>query len=296
MNKVMLTCAVTGNLTRPEHTPHLPITPQQIAESCLAAAEAGAAVVHIHVRNPEDGSPSMKLEHYAEVCERIREQNQSLIINLTTGPGGRYVPDADDPKIAAPETSLLPPRERIQHVLELKPDICTLDLNTMNSGDMVVMNTRPNTRIMAEAMLEVGVRPEIELFNAGDQVLANEMIAAMPFVAPTLFSFVLGVKYSWPATPETIQLARSLLPPDAVWTAFGIGRHEFPMVAQSVLMGGHIRVGLEDNIYISKGKLAASNADLCQKAARIVDDLGYELASADEARAMLQIPQGGSPH
>lgn len=287
MHKVILTCAVTGNLTRPEQTPHLPITPQEIAESSLAAAGAGAAIVHIHVRNPRDGSPSMEVEHYREVCQRIRAQDKELILNLTTGQGGRYVPDANDPKIAAPETSLLPPLQRIQHVLELRPEICTLDLNTMNSGDMIVMNTRPNTRIMAEAMLEAGVKPEIELFNAGDQVLANEMLTNMPFGSPPLFSFVLGVKYAWPAALETIQLAKSLLPQGAQWTAFGVGRWEFPMVAQSVLMGGHIRVGLEDNIFLRKGVLAQSNAELCGKAARIVDDLGYDLATASEARALL---------
>ena len=287
MHKVILTCAVTGNLTRPDQTPYLPITPKQIADDCLAAAAAGAAIVHIHVRNPEDGTPSMAVAHYAEVCERIRAQNRELILNLTTGQGGRYVPNPDDPKVAAPETSLLPPLQRMQHVLELKPDICTLDLNTMNSGDMIVMNTRPNTRIMAEAMLAAGVKPEIELFNAGDQVLANEMVSAMPFAAPPLFSFVLGVKYSWPATLETVQLAKSLLPPGSLWTAFGIGRHAFPMVAQSVMMGGHIRVGMEDNIFIRKGVLAQGNADLCKKACRIVDDLGYEMATAREARATL---------
>ena len=289
MHNVILTCAVTGNLVRPEQTPYLPVTPKEIADSCLAAAEAGAAIVHIHVRHPEDGSPSMAVEHYAEVCERIREQNRELILNLTTGLGGRYVPDPEDPKVAAPETSLLPPLARIQHVLALRPEICTLDLNTMNSGDMIVMNTRPNTRIMAEAMLDTGVKPEIELFNAGDQVLANEMLETMPFGAPPMFSFVMGVKYSWPAALETIQLARSMLPAGAQWTAFGVGRTEFQMVALSVLMGGHVRVGMEDNIFLSKGVLAKSNAELCAKACRIVTDLGYSLAGPVEARELLNL-------
>ncbi|NIB42475.1 3-keto-5-aminohexanoate cleavage protein [Pseudomaricurvus alkylphenolicus] len=288
MRNVILTCAVTGNLTRPDQTPYLPISPKQIAEACLGAAEAGAAVVHIHVRYP-DGSPSMEVAHYGEVVERIREQNRSLIINLTTGQGGRFVPDAEDPKIAAPETQLLPPLERIQHVLELKPEICTLDLNTMNSGDMIVMNTRPNTRIMAEAMLAAGVKPEIEIFNGGDMVLANEHVANLGIASPVMYSFVMGVKYSWPAMLETIQLGKSMLPENALWTAFGIGRHEFPVVAQSVLMGGHIRVGMEDNLFIEKGVLAKSNAELCEKACRIVRDLGYEIASAETARDMLKL-------
>jgi uncharacterized protein (DUF849 family) len=287
MSRIILTCAITGNLTRPEQTPFLPITPAQIADSSLEAAEAGAAIVHLHVRNPRDGSPSMELEHYAEVCQRIRAHNPDLILNLTTGQGGRYVPDADDPSVAAPGTSLCPPLERIGHVLALRPDICTLDLNTMNSGDMIVMNTRPNTRIMADAMLAAGVKPEIELFNPGDQVLANELTAELPFPSPLLYSFVLGVKYGWPALPDVIQFARSQVPAGSLWTAFGVGRYSFPMVAQSVLLGGHVRVGMEDNIYLGKGILARSNAELCSKAARIVADLGFDLASPLEARAML---------
>jgi len=288
MRNVILTCAVTGNLTKPDQSPYLPITPKQIADASLEAAEAGAAIVHLHVRYP-DGSPSMEIDHYGEVVERIRSQNKSLIINLTTGQGGRFVPDRDDPKIAAPETQLLPPLQRIQHVLELKPEICTLDLNTMNSGDMIVMNTRPNTRIMAEAILEAGVKPEIEIFNAGDMVLANEHVASLGIDKPVMYSFVMGVKYSWPATLETIQLGKSLLPDNALWTAFGIGRAEFPMVAQSVLMGGHIRVGMEDNLFLEKGVLAKSNAELCSKACRIITDLNYEIASAEMAREMLNL-------
>jgi len=288
MRNVILTCAVTGNLTKPDQSPYLPITPKQIADASLEAAEAGAAIVHLHVRYP-DGTPSMEMDHYGEVVERIRSQNPSLIINLTTGPGGRFVPDQNDPKIAAPETQLLPPMQRIQHVLELKPEICTLDLNTMNSGDMIVMNTRPNTRIMAEAMLKAGVKPEIEIFNAGDLVLANEHVASLGIDTPVMYSFVMGVKYSWPAMLETIQLGKSLLPDNALWTAFGIGRTEFPMVAQSVLMGGHIRVGMEDNLFLEKGVLAKSNAELCSKARRIITDLNYEIATAEMAREMLNL-------
>ena len=292
MRDVILTCAVTGNLTRPEQTPHLPITPKEIADACLEAAEAGAAIVHIHVRH-SDGKPSMEFDHYADVVERIRAQNEGLILNLTTGPGGRFVPDKTDPKVAAPETSLLPPLERIQHVLKLKPEICTLDFNTMNSGDMVVMNTRPNTRLMAEAILAAGVKPEIEIFNPGDMILANEHADALGFGSPRMYSFVMGVKYSWPASIETIQSGKSMLPEGALWTGFGIGRHEFPMVAQSVLMGGHIRVGMEDNIFLEKGVLAKSNAELCTKACRVVDDLGFGIASVATARKMLGLVNAG---
>lgn len=287
MRDVILTCAVTGNITKPDQTPHLPITPLQIAQSCLEAADAGAAIVHIHVRHPENGRPSMEIAHYREVVERIRERNEDLILNLTTGPGGRYVPDPENPRQAAPGTSLLPPLQRVGHISELRPDIATLDLNTMNSGDQVVMNTPRNTRIMAEAILASGAKPEIEIFNPGDLVLARDHLAKLRFPDPVMFSFVLGVKYGWPAQLESIALGKNLLPPGAVWSVFGVGPHSFPMVALAALMGGHARVGLEDNIYLEKGVLARSNAALCEKAARILTDLGFRLASAAGARGML---------
>jgi uncharacterized protein (DUF849 family) len=287
MREVILTCAVTGNITKPEQTPHLPITPAQIAQACLEAADAGAAIVHVHVRHPEDGRPSMETAHYREVVERIRARNAELILNLTTGPGGRYIPDAENPRQAAPGTSLLPPLERVGHVSELCPDIATLDLNTMNSGDQVVMNTPRNTRIMAEAILAAGAKPEIEIFNPGDLVLARDHLAKLRFADPVMFSFVLGVKYGWPAHLESIALGKSLLPPGAVWSAFGVGPHSFPVVALAALMGGHARVGLEDNIYLEKGILARSNAALCEKAVRILTDLGFSIASAASARDTL---------
>lgn len=287
--KVMLTCAVTGNITRPEQTPALPITPAQIAQSCLDAAAAGAAAVHIHVRDPETGRPSMDDALYAEVVERIRDRNSDLIINLTTGLGGRFVPTPEDPKTAAPGTSLVRPEARVTHISRLQPDIATLDLNTMNSGGDVVINTPYTTDVMAAAILAAGSKPEIELFNAGDLVLAEELLKKRDFGTPTLFSFVMGVKYGWPASVETLQLGKSMLPTDAIWTAFGIGRHMFPTVAMSVLMGGHVRVGLEDGIYIDRGTLAPSNAALCEKAMRIVRDMGGEMMTPTEARTMLAL-------
>lgn len=297
MADVILTCAVTGNITRPDQTPHLPITPRQIADACLEAADAGAAIVHIHVRHPDDGRPSMEVGHYQEVVELITARNRDLILNLTTGPGGRFVPDARDPKVAAPGTSLLPPLARVPHVSALKPEICTLDLNTMNSGDQVVINTPRNTRVMAEAMLAAGSKPEIEIFNPGDLVLARDLMRQVPMPEPAMVSFVLGIKYGWPASVESIQLGKSLLPPGAVWTAFGVGAASFPMVALSALMGGHARVGLEDNIYLEKGELAPSNAALCAKAARILKDLGFGLASPEAARQRLGLsPRSAAIH
>ncbi len=286
MRDVILTCAVTGSLTRPEQTPHLPITPEQIADSALEAAEAGASIAHIHVRN-SDGSPSMALEHYREVIQRIRSENSDLILNITTGPGQRYRPDPKDPKIAAPGTTLVPPLARVEHIQDIKPAVCTLDLHTMNAGDEVVMNTPTTTRVMAESILDVGTKPEFEIFNAGDLVMANELISSLPFPQPYMFSFVLGVKYGWPASVESVQLGLSLLPEGAVWTGFGIGRWAFPTLAQSILLGGHARIGFEDTTYLERGVQAVSNAELCAKASRIIKDLGFNVASAASTRAQL---------
>jgi uncharacterized protein (DUF849 family) len=290
MNKTLLTCAVTGNLTKPEQTPHLPITPEHIARDCLEAAAAGAAAVHIHVRDPQTGQPSMEVALYRDVVERIRRENRELIINLTTGPGGRFVPSEDNPRVAAPGSTLLPPLERIKHIQQLKPDVCSLDLNTMNSGPDVVMNTPRNVRIMATAMREAGVKPELEIFDSGDMHLALDLIKDGTLQGPGVWTFVTGVKYGFGFSPETLLYARGLLPPGAAWSAFGIGRFEFPCVAMAVLAGGHVRVGLEDNIYLDKGVLAQNNAELVAKARRIVQDLGGELADPREARTMLSLP------
>jgi uncharacterized protein (DUF849 family) len=288
--RVIITCAVTGNQTTPEMTPHLPITPEQIAEASLAAAEAGAAAVHIHVRDPQSGKPSMEIEHYREAVERIRAKNRQLIINLTTGPGGRFVPSPDDPKVAAPGTTLMRPEDRVTHVALLKPDIATLDLNTMNSGKQVVINTPENVRRMAAVINDAGVKPEIELFDSGDIALCRDLVADGTLKGPLLCSVVMGVKYGFQPSPETVLYARSLLPPGTAWTAFGTGRSCFPMVAQSYLAGGHVRVGLEDAIFLEKGVLAETNAAMVAKARSIVEALGGEIATAQQAREMLALP------
>src|SRR5882757_3786956 len=285
--KVIITCAITGNLTRPDQSPHLPITPQQIADSALEAAEAGAAVAHIHVRDPETGRPSMSIDLYRDVMDRIRAKNRGLIINLTTGPGGRFVPSEADPKVAGPGTTLIAPERRVEHVELSRPDICTLDLNTMNSGGQVVINTPTNVRKMAARIRAAGVMPEIELFDSGDCHLARDLLSEGVLQGPGLFSLVLGVKYGFSATPETMFYARSLLPPGAIWFGFGIGRGEFPMVAQAFLLGGHVRVGMEDNLFMSKGVLAKTNAELVTHAADILRSLGATIASSAEARTML---------
>jgi uncharacterized protein (DUF849 family) len=285
--KVILTCAVTGNLTLPSQTPYLPITPEQIAEACLGAADAGAAIAHIHVREPATGQPSMKLEYYEDVVARIRARNKDLILNLTTGPGGRFVPSQDDPKIAGPGTTLAAPEIRVEHIAKIKPDICTLDLNTMNSGGQVVINTPGNVRRMAKVINEAGVKPEIELFDSGDIALMHDLLRDGTLKGRQLTSFVLGVKYGFQPSPETILYARNLLPPDCEFTAIGVGRASFPAVALSYLTGGHVRVGIEDAVYLEKGVLAETNAQMVEKARRIVRELGGELATPREARAII---------
>jgi len=285
--KTIITCAVTGNLTKPEQHPGLPITPQQIANSALQAAQAGAAIVHIHVRDPQTGRPSMETGLYRQVIELIRAVDPELIINLTTGPGGRFIPSDDDPKVAAPGTTLLPPEKRVEHIAALKPDICSLDLNTMNSGGDVVINTPKNVRRMASVIREAGVKPELEIFDSGDLHLALDLIKEGVLDGPGLWTFVMGVKYGFAATPETLLYARNFLPQGAAWSAFGIGRWEFPIVAQAWLAGGYVRVGLEDNIYIAKGVLAETNAVLVARARDIVLSLGGEIATAREAREQL---------
>jgi len=285
--KVMISCAVTGSADTPAKNPAVPVTPQQIAASALDAAKAGAAIVHIHVRDPQTTRPSMDIAHYREVVERIRGSGSDVLINLTTGPGARFVPGAEDPLQPAPGTTLRPPQERVRHVVELKPDICSLDMGSMNMGSTVFINTPASLEAMAVAIRDAGVMPELEVFEAGHLLLAKRMIETGHIRAPTLFQICLGIAWSQPATPEAMSYMRSLLPADCTWFAFGISLYQFPMVAQAVLLGGHPRVGLEDNLYLEKGKLAPSNAALVEKAAKIVEVLGDQVATPADARQIL---------
>jgi len=282
----MISCAVTGSITTVQQHPGLPCTPEQIANACIAAAQAGAAITHIHVRYP-DGRPSMELHHYREVVERIRASDTDVVINLTTGPGQRFVPGDDDPAVAAPGTTLTTPERRVEHIVALRPEICSLDLNTMYSGASVVINTPRNLRIMAQRVREVGTLPELEVFDSGDIHLARDLIADGTLPHAALFQIVLGVKYGANASPATLSYLRSLLPADAQWAAFGIGRWEYPMLMQAWLLGGHVRVGLEDNIYLKKGMLAPDNTALVQKAVRLLTEMDAHIATPGEAREIL---------
>jgi uncharacterized protein (DUF849 family) len=289
MKPTIISCAVTGSFPTREHNAALPCSPAEIADACTGAAKAGAAICHIHVRDPETGEPSMAIEHYREVVRLIRASDTDLLINLTTGPGGRYLPSDNEPAKAAPGTKLTTAEIRTEHVVELKPDICSLDLNTMWFGGGAVINSPHSLKIMAERIYAAGVKPELEVFDTGDIHLAHALIKDGTLRTPALFQIVTGVSYGMAATPESLAYAKSLLPADCEWAAFGASRMAFPMVAQAYLMGGHCRIGMEDTVYLSKGVKTPDNAALVTKAARIIEDLGGSIATVDETRELLGI-------
>lgn len=287
--KVIISCALTGGAPLGKNGQYVPITPAQIADEALSAAAAGAAIAHIHVRDPKTGAPSMEFELYRETVDRIREHNETLLINLTTGPGARYAPSLDEEGKASASVRL--PATRMRHVIELLPPICTLDVATMNFGlSSAIVNTPEHLRVMSAAIRAAGVKPELEVFDLGHVGLALELLRSGDLPAPPLFQFCLGITGGAPATLETLQLMKSMLPAGTVWSAFGIGRAEMPMVAQATLLGGHVRVGLEDNLYLRQGELAEGNAPLVERAVAIIEALGEEIASPADARSILSLP------
>jgi uncharacterized protein (DUF849 family) len=285
--KVMISCAVTGSADSVGKNPAVPVTPEQIATSAIDAAKAGAAIVHIHVRDPKTTLPSMDGALYAEVVDRIRSSGTDVVINLTTGPGGRFAPDPTDPMKPGPGTTLRTPRQRVQHVLDLRPEICSLDMGSMNMGANVFVNTPPILEAMAIDIRDAGVTPELEVFETGHLLLAKRMIETGHIKLPGMFQICLGIAWGQPASPEAMSYMRNLLPSGSQWFAFGISLHQFPMAAQAVLLGGHVRVGLEDNLYLERGRLAPSNAALVAKAVKVIEILGSQVATPNDARAML---------
>ena len=285
-NDVIITCAVTGSHQNFHKHPDYPIAPKQIAASSLEARQAGAAIVHVHVRDPETGAPAGDTELYGEVVARIRDAGSDVLINLTTGYGGRFSPSEDDPRRAGPGTSLIPPEQRVAHVEELEPEICSLDVGTFNFGASVFMNTPEHLRIMAARIKVAGVKPEIEEFEPGHIIFAKQMIEEGLFEDPTMFQLCLGILYASPATAEAMAFLCSLLPENARWSAFGVARRQFPIAEEAVAQGGNLRVGLEDNLYLAKGEYA-SNGQLVEKAAEIVRGGGAEPAEPARAREIL---------
>jgi uncharacterized protein (DUF849 family) len=286
---IIITCALTGSATLSSKNKAVPVTPREIADSAIEAARAGAAIVHIHVRDPETGQASMRTDLYRETVQRIRDNGTDVIVNLTTGPGARFVPGDDDPRIGGAGTTLKPWTERVAHVEELKPEVCSLDVGSMNFGEHVFVNTPAHLRKMAAAIRNIGTKPELEVFDLGHIQLARRLVGDGLVAPPPLFQICLGIPWGAPATPESMLAMRNNLPTDALWAGFGIGAKQFAMVAQAVLLGGHVRVGLEDNLYLRRGVPAPSNAALVERAVEIIDQLGEQPASVNEARSILNL-------
>ncbi|NCF35832.1 MAG: 3-keto-5-aminohexanoate cleavage protein [Gammaproteobacteria bacterium] len=276
-NEVILTCAVSGGHNNQAKHPNYPITPEHIANDCIDVARAGAAIVHIHVRDPQTGMRSGDPALFREVVERIRDSGCDVLINLTTSEGARFAPGEEDAAVGGPGTTLVQPLERLHHVEELRPDICTLDVGTFNFGESIFVNTPAHLRIMAKRIQELGVKPEIEVFEPGHIMFAHKLIEEGLIDA-----------HASPATPEILSVMKGLLPGNANWSAFGISRMEFSIVAQAASQGGNCRVGLEDNLYLDKGEFA-SNLQLVERAVRIIRELGRELATPRQAAERLGI-------
>lgn len=286
--KVILTCAVTGGHPNVHKHPEYPITPARIAQNCVDAARAGAAIAHIHVRDPHTGMRSGDLALFQEVVERVRNSGSDVLINLTTSEGARFDPGTGRPTLSAPGTTLVEPLQRLEHIEALRPDICTLDVGSFNFGEVIFVNTSAQLRLMAERIGQLGIKMEIEVFEPGHIMFARKLIQEGLIEDPPMFQLCLGVPHASPATPEVLSLMKNMLPDNARWSAFGISRWEFDIVAQAVCHGGNCRVGLEDNLYISKGEFA-SNRQLVERAVRIIRELGREPATPAEAADILGI-------
>ena len=296
MNRdVFITCAVTGAGDTVDKHPGVPITPQQIAEAAIEAAKAGAAIAHMHVRDPKTGKGARRVELYAEVVDRIRSANVDVIINLTAGMGGDVVFGAgENPLPLDPAgTDMVGPTERLAHVAELKPEICTLDCGTMNFalGDYVMTNTPSTLRAMARQVQALGVRPELEVFDFGHLVFVKQLIAEKLIDDPCMIQLCMGIPYGAPDDPMTLMALVNQLPPGAVFSAFGIGRNQLPYVAMAALAGGNVRVGLEDNLFLDRGVLA-SNGQLVERAAAILTNMGARVIGPAEVRAKLKLRAG----
>lgn len=288
--KVILTCAVTGNAPfNPKH-PAFPVTPTQIAAACIEAAKAGAAIVHVHVRDPRTGEGSRDPQLFKETVDRIRDSQVDVVINLTAGLGALFLPDPADESRALPGSDVIGVEERVVHLELARPEIASLDITTGNQveGDQefVYLNTTRTLRAMAKRFQELNVKPELEVFGAGDIEFGKELAREGLISGRPLYQFVLGVKWGAPADARTLLYMKDLLPQDAIWAALGIGRLQMPIMAQAALVGGNVRVGLEDNLYLRRG-VFATNGQLVERARTILEGLGYELATANEARRLL---------
>ncbi|WP_299615326.1 3-keto-5-aminohexanoate cleavage protein [Pelagibius sp.] len=287
--EVFITCAVTGSGQTQDRSPHVPRSPKEIAESAIAAAQAGAAIVHCHVRNPETGAPARDPALYREVTERIRDAKTDVVLNLTAGMGGDMVfGGTEAPLPLGLGTDMAGAAERMAHVADSLPEICTLDCGTMNfaEADYVMTNTPGMLRAMGRMMTELGVRPEIEAFDTGHLWFAKQLVEEGVLEGPALVQLCMGVPWGAPDDLNTLMAMVNNVPRDWTWSAFSLGRHQMPYVAAAVLAGGNVRVGLEDNLFLEKGVLA-TNAQLVERAVTIIENLGVRVLTPEEVRQRL---------
>ncbi len=289
--EVFITCAVTGSGGTQDRSPHVPRSPAQIADSAIAAAHAGAAIAHCHVRDPETGAPSRDPALYREVTERIRAADIDIVLNLTAGMGGDLVfgpPNAPLPLTEG--TDFISAEERLVHIRDCRPEICTLDCGTMNfaEADYVMTNTPGMLRAMGAAMTEMGVQPEIEAFDTGHLWFAKELVKEGVLTSPALVQLCMGVPWGAPNDLNTFMAMVNNVPEDWNFSAFSLGRDQMAYVAAAVLAGGHIRVGLEDNLWLGKGQLA-TNAQLVERAVTIATNMGAKIMTAEDVRAKLNL-------
>ena len=291
MKKLIINVALIGNTTSRDKNPNAPITPKEIAESAIESYHAGAAVCHVHVRDLKTHATSMDFELYREVFERIREKCD-MVINLTTGTGGRLL--WDEATNTWDASGLKSPEERVEHIVRLRPEICSLDIGTMNMGTRAFVNLLPIVEKMAAMIRDAGVKPELEVFEPGDILIAKDLVRKGLVKDPPLLQLCLGIPGGIGATLEDFVFMRSLLPENALWCAFGVGPAHYPVVAAAISSGGHARVGLEDNLYISRGVLAKSNAQLVEKVVKLANLLDREVATSEEARQILGVTKQDS--
>jgi uncharacterized protein (DUF849 family) len=295
MNRtVILTCALTGAGDTVARSEHVPVTPEQIAESGIAAARAGATVLHVHVRDPETGKGSREVRLYREAVERIRASGVDVIVNTTAGMGGDLVLDPQQPTRILDGTDLVGGVERLAHVEEVMPDICTLDCGSLNFGEgsLVYVSTPDILRDGARRIQELGVRAEMEIFDTGHLWFGRKLVEEGLIDDPPLFQLCMDIPYGAPADPALLAAMVGRLPEGSVWASFALGRMQMPWVAQSVLLGGHVRVGLEDNLYLDRG-VKATNAQLVERARTIIEAMGAKVATPDQAREMLKLKPRG---
>ncbi|WP_439616379.1 3-keto-5-aminohexanoate cleavage protein [Shinella sp.] len=293
MNRdVFITCAVTGSGDTAGKSPHVPRSPKQIAESAIDAAKAGAAVVHCHVRDPETGAPSRRNDLYREVTERIRDAEVDVVLNLTAGMGGDMIfGNTEQPLPLNPNgTDMVGATERVSHVAECLPEICTLDCGTMNFslGDYVMTNTPSMLRAMGRMMTDLGVRPEIEAFDTGHLWFAKQLVEEGVIEDPVLIQLCMGIPWGAPDDLNTFMAMVNNVPSSWTFSAFSIGRNAMAYPAAAVLAGGNVRVGLEDNLYVGKGQLA-TNAQLVEKAVNVVESMGARIIGPAEVREKLKL-------